>query len=88
MAGSLCAQYVSNTSGISITNNKIIPVQKHKNPCFYKAAGQSKFATLTKDKWQDLGNGDSFSLLPDDLVFRVVCESSQSEKGANRCGLR
>jgi len=50
-------------------------VQKHRNPCFYKASGKEAFSILPKDVWQELHNGDLISLLPDDLVFRVVEES-------------
>ena len=46
--------------------------QKHKNPCFHKPAGDSKYHVLAKDQWKELCHGDCFSLLPDDLIFRVL----------------
>ena len=52
--------------------------QKHRNPCFYKEAGKDSFVILPKDSWKELHHGDRFSLLPEDLVFRV--EDSKREE--------
>ena len=46
-------------------------LQKHKNPCFYRKSGASDFTVLAKDVTQLLEDGDEFSLLPKELVFRI-----------------
>ncbi len=53
-------------------------LQKHVNPCFYKANGKTSFERLEKDKCQKLINGDRFSLLPDgELSYKVVSKVSE-----------
>ena len=51
-------------------------MQKHRNPCFYKASGKDNFTVLPRDVWQELHHGDLISLLPNDLIFRVVVETT------------
>ncbi len=56
-------------------------MQKHKNPCFFKGPEEASYKVLPKDIWKELVHGDSFSLLPDYLVFTVVySEKSKKEK--------
>jgi len=46
-------------------------LQKHKNPCFFRKRGSADFVTLAKDVAQVLQDGDEFSLLPKELIYKV-----------------
>ena len=41
--------------------------------------GGAKLSPLCKDVWQELHNGDMFSLLPSDLVFKVVMKEEEKK---------
>ena len=49
----------------------LLVLQKHKNPCFYRKNGSSNFTILGQDVSQLLQDGDQFSLLPKELIFKV-----------------
>ena len=73
-----------------------LSLQKHKNPTFHKTADGASYSILARDQWQELRSEDCFSLLPNDLEFRVegekvtakslpkddVCHTSQSGPGS------
>lgn len=52
----------------------------HANPCFYAAAGggTNSLEALPRNKWQELQDGDKFSLLPGACVFTVVFCASKA----------
>lgn len=56
-------------------------LQKHKNPCFYRKGGTGNFTVLAKDVTQVLEDGDEFSLLPKELVFKI--EKIKSVSGSD-----
>ncbi|XP_067900395.1 aprataxin and PNK-like factor isoform X2 [Heterodontus francisci] len=47
----------------------------HTNPCFYRSSSGDQFLPLEKDKWHWLNPGDSFSLLPDKYIYKVISSS-------------
>lgn len=69
---------------LKLEDGQLTLCPKHKNPCFYKPTGESKFQALPKDEWRDLSHGDCFSLLPDDLVFSVKYETTETKKQTSR----
>ncbi|RDD42534.1 Aprataxin and PNK-like factor [Trichoplax sp. H2] len=60
-------------------DEKLILIPTHSNPCFYRAAGQDKFDVLPRNVEKELQNGDEVSLLPSDLYYQVVINSSQKK---------
>lgn len=69
---------VSRKHGVlEVVGEKLRIKSVHVNPCFYQPPHKKQFLPLEKDKWQWLDEGDSFSLLPDKFVFKVV--STQSD---------
>ncbi len=62
-------------------------MQKHKNPCFFKGPEETSYKVLPKDNWKELVHGDSFSLLPDDLVFSVVYREKSKKEERYTCML-
>lgn len=66
---SLCRQVVSRDVGGRGID--LLYLQKHKNPCFYRKNATSNFTILAKDVPQLLEDGDEFSLLPKELIFKV-----------------
>ncbi|XP_064403573.1 aprataxin and PNK-like factor isoform X3 [Halichondria panicea] len=66
---------------LRLEDGKLALCPKHKNPCFFKGPEETSYKVLPKDNWKELVHGDSFSLLPDDLVFSVVYrEKSKKEE--------
>ncbi|XP_069090180.1 aprataxin and PNK-like factor isoform X2 [Pleurodeles waltl] len=64
---------VSRNHGVlEVVGEKLRIRSVHVNPCFYQPSHKKQFLPLEKDKWQWLEEGDSFSLLPDKFVFKVV----------------
>ncbi|XP_028928008.1 aprataxin and PNK-like factor isoform X1 [Ornithorhynchus anatinus] len=51
----------------------------HSNPCFHQASEESQLLPLETNEWHWLNHGDSFSLLIDKYVFRVLSTHSQME---------
>ncbi|GCB60005.1 hypothetical protein scyTo_0012655 [Scyliorhinus torazame] len=47
----------------------------HINPCFYRSSSGDQLLPLEKDKWHWLIPGDSFSLLPDKYIYKVISPS-------------
>lgn len=47
-------------------------LQTHVNPCFVRSSLTDDPRPLPKDSWFPLQDGDLFSLLPGQLIFRVV----------------
>eukprot|EP00112_Aurelia_sp_Birch-Aquarium-sp1_P022400 Seg630.2 transcript_id=Seg630.2/GoldUCD/mRNA.D3Y31 product="Aprataxin and PNK-like factor" protein_id=Seg630.2/GoldUCD/D3Y31 len=43
----------------------------HTNPTFLLTGSASKYKILEKDIWKELHDGDTISLLPDDLIFTI-----------------
>ncbi|XP_074845545.1 aprataxin and PNK-like factor [Carettochelys insculpta] len=56
---------------------RIKPV--HVNPCFYQSPENSNLLPLETDEWHSLSPGDSFSLLIDKYVFKVLSPRSDME---------
>lgn len=46
--------------------------QTHVNPCFVRSSLNDDSRPLQKDSWFSLQDGDLFSLLPGQLIYRVV----------------
>ncbi|KAK2507450.1 hypothetical protein MC885_004620 [Smutsia gigantea] len=51
----------------------------HTNPCFYQSSEKSQLLPLKKNLWRWLNPGDSFSLLVNKYVFRVLSTDSEME---------
>ncbi|XP_066496696.1 aprataxin and PNK-like factor isoform X2 [Tiliqua scincoides] len=51
----------------------------HINPCFYQPSENSQLLPLDIDKWHQLNPGDTFSLLVDKYVFKVLFSPSDVE---------
>lgn len=47
-------------------------LQTHMNPCFVRSSLTDDPRPLQKDSWFPLQDGDLFSLLPGQLIYRVV----------------
>ncbi|XP_057598671.1 aprataxin and PNK-like factor isoform X2 [Hippopotamus amphibius kiboko] len=62
---------------------RIKPV--HTNPCFYQSSEKSQPLPLKTNLWRCLNPGDSFSLLVDRYIFRVLSTHSETEM---ECTLR
>ncbi|EMP31774.1 Aprataxin and PNK-like factor [Chelonia mydas] len=56
---------------------RIKPV--HVNPCFYQSPENSHLLPLETDEWHALSPGDSFSLLIDKYIFKVLSTHSDVE---------
>ncbi|XP_026508928.1 aprataxin and PNK-like factor [Terrapene carolina triunguis] len=56
---------------------RIKPV--HVNPCFYQSPENSHLLPLETDEWHSLSPGDSFSLLIDKYIFKVLSTHSDVE---------
>nr|XP_042702794.1 aprataxin and PNK-like factor isoform X3 [Chrysemys picta bellii] len=56
---------------------RIKPV--HVNPCFYQSSENSHLLPLETDEWHSLSPGDSFSLLIDKYIFKVLSTHSDVE---------
>lgn len=46
--------------------------QIHVNPCFYQSAENGRLLPLEAHEWHSLKFGDSFSLLVDKYIFKVI----------------
>ncbi|XP_063450967.1 aprataxin and PNK-like factor isoform X2 [Pan paniscus] len=57
----------------------------HTNPCFYQSSEKSQLLPLKPNLWCYLNPGDSFSLLVDKYIFRVLSIPSEAEM---QCTLR
>ncbi|KAJ8781278.1 hypothetical protein J1605_011262 [Eschrichtius robustus] len=57
----------------------------HTNPCFYQSSEKSQLLPLKTNLWHWLNPGDSFSLLVDKYIFRVLSTHSEMEM---ECTLR
>uniref|UniRef100_A0A2K5Y160 Aprataxin and PNK-like factor n=2 Tax=Cercopithecinae TaxID=9528 RepID=A0A2K5Y160_MANLE len=57
----------------------------HTNPCFYQSSEKSQLLPLKTNLWCYLNPGDSFSLLVDKYIFRVLSIPSEVEM---ECTLR
>uniref|UniRef100_A0A2K6EUH1 Aprataxin and PNK-like factor n=1 Tax=Propithecus coquereli TaxID=379532 RepID=A0A2K6EUH1_PROCO len=57
----------------------------HTNPCFYQSSEKSQLLPLKTNLWHWLNPGDSFSLLVDKYIFRVLSTDSEMEM---ECTLR
>ncbi|KAL2774012.1 aprataxin and PNK-like factor [Daubentonia madagascariensis] len=57
----------------------------HTNPCFYQSSEKSQLLPLKTNLWCWLNPGDSFSLLVDKYIFRVLSTHSEMEM---ECTLR
>uniref|UniRef100_A0A8C5XBL5 Aprataxin and PNK-like factor n=1 Tax=Microcebus murinus TaxID=30608 RepID=A0A8C5XBL5_MICMU len=57
----------------------------HTNPCFYQSSEKSQLLPLKTNLWRWLNPGDSFSLLVDKYIFRVLSTHSEMEM---ECTLR
>ena len=55
--------------GVALSGGLLL--QKHKNPCFFRKRGSADFIMLAKDVPQVLQDGDEFSLLPKELIYKV-----------------
>ncbi|KAJ7341608.1 hypothetical protein JRQ81_005915 [Phrynocephalus forsythii] len=55
----------------------------HINPCFYQPTVNGQLLPLDTDKWHQLSPGDSFSLMVDKYVFKVLFTSSESFQRKN-----
>uniref|UniRef100_A0A8C8SNZ4 Aprataxin and PNKP like factor n=1 Tax=Pelusios castaneus TaxID=367368 RepID=A0A8C8SNZ4_9SAUR len=51
----------------------------HVNPCFYQSPENSHLLPLEADEWYSLSPGDSFSLLIDKYIFKVLSNHSDVE---------
>ncbi|XP_007436587.3 aprataxin and PNK-like factor, partial [Python bivittatus] len=51
----------------------------HVNPCFYWPVEDDQLLPLDRDKWHQLCPGDSFSLLVDKYIFKVLCTPLEKE---------
>ncbi|XP_032509334.1 aprataxin and PNK-like factor isoform X1 [Phocoena sinus] len=51
----------------------------HTNPCFYQSSEKSQLLPLKTNLWHWLNSGDSFSLLVDKYIFRVLSTHSEME---------
>ncbi|XP_030413725.1 aprataxin and PNK-like factor isoform X2 [Gopherus evgoodei] len=51
----------------------------HVNPCFYQSPETSHLLPLETDEWHSLSPGDSFSLLIDKYIFKVLSTHSDVE---------
>uniref|UniRef100_A0A8C6BUH8 Aprataxin and PNK-like factor n=1 Tax=Monodon monoceros TaxID=40151 RepID=A0A8C6BUH8_MONMO len=51
----------------------------HTNPCFYQSSEKSQLLPLKTNLWHWLNPGDSFSLLVDKYIFRVLSTHSEME---------
>ncbi|XP_029142874.1 aprataxin and PNK-like factor, partial [Protobothrops mucrosquamatus] len=51
----------------------------HVNPCFYWPVEDDQLFPLDRDKWHQLCPGDSFSLLVDKYIFKVLRTSLEKE---------
>ncbi|XP_017377585.1 aprataxin and PNK-like factor isoform X2 [Cebus imitator] len=57
----------------------------HTNPCFYQSSEKSQLVQLKTNLWCYLNPGDSFSLLVDKYIFRILSIPSEMEM---ECTLR
>nr|XP_031323036.1 aprataxin and PNK-like factor isoform X2 [Camelus dromedarius] len=57
----------------------------HTNPCFYQSSEKGQLLPLKTNLWRWLNPGDSFSLLVDKYIFRVLSTHSETEM---ECTLR
>ncbi|XP_032147787.1 aprataxin and PNK-like factor isoform X4 [Sapajus apella] len=57
----------------------------HTNPCFYQSSEKSQLVPLKTNLWCYLNPGDSFSLLVDKYIFRILSIPSEMEM---ECTLR
>ena len=70
--------------GCEVNISLFIHKQTHVNPCFHGAAPASgSLKPLPRNKWQQLCDGDKFSLLPDTCVFTVVHRADSAKKDAD-----
>lgn len=68
---------------VELTDGKLSVLPIHSNPTFYKACMKEKFVVLKRNEAQELLSGDTISLLPNTLCFKVVCGGSMSYNGLN-----
>ncbi|XP_048457388.1 aprataxin and PNK-like factor isoform X3 [Rhincodon typus] len=67
---------VSRNHGLlEVVDEKLRIKPLHTNPCFYRSSSGHQLLPLAKDKWHWLNPGDSFSLLPDKYIFKVISPS-------------
>ncbi|XP_068531748.1 aprataxin and PNK-like factor isoform X2 [Anas acuta] len=51
---------------------EVVDGQIHVNPCFYQSAENGRLLPLEAHEWHSLKYGDSFSLLVDKYIFKVI----------------
>ncbi|XP_027309182.2 aprataxin and PNK-like factor isoform X2 [Anas platyrhynchos] len=51
---------------------EVVDGQIHVNPCFYQSAENGRLLPLEAHEWHSLKFGDSFSLLVDKYIFKVI----------------
>ena len=54
-------------------------IKLHTNPTFYKTRKKEKFVALNKDEIKQLNEGDTISLLPDNLCYEIICRGCSSK---------
>ncbi|XP_002732503.1 uncharacterized protein LOC100368976 isoform X2 [Saccoglossus kowalevskii] len=59
---------------LEVDSGKLRILPTHINPTFHQRLGTDKLRPLAKDEWQELKNGEKFSLIPEFHIFKVVID--------------
>nr|XP_020666973.1 aprataxin and PNK-like factor isoform X1 [Pogona vitticeps] len=68
---------------LKVAGNQLSIKPVHINPCFYRPNENGQLLPLDTDKWHQLSSGDSFSLLVDKYVFKILFSPSESLQRKN-----
>ncbi|XP_033109777.1 aprataxin and PNK-like factor [Anneissia japonica] len=65
---------------LEVDDGKLKIMSTHTNPTFFLEGASDNLTPLPKDTWHNLGNGDRFSLLPDQHIYEVVIDDRPINK--------